>query len=162
MLKASRAGVLRFGTTIKLVLVFVGFGLVAWVFFQLFKNRGLLSAQDMYLFFPGDMELRPLYEHLLTMSSGALAPLYKAANYIAQSPAVFSELFDAHLPENAYLVHIHFELQVIFFRLFQVLIVYSKMHFLGSTQVSSMGLLLIGVFSQLQFWLFASDILRPR
>lgn len=102
MLKASRAGVLRFGTTIKLVLVFVGFGLVAWVFFQLFKNRGLLSAQDMYLFFPGDMELRPLYEHLLTMSSGALAPLYKAANYIAQSPAVFSELFDAHLPENAY------------------------------------------------------------
>lgn len=100
---ASRLGDIKIGRALAILMGVVVFALAIWAFMRLFASRGLLSAQQLYLFVPGDMSMRPFYESLLAQTSGAIEPLYKVANYIAQSPAVFSRIFEYNIPDTSFL-----------------------------------------------------------
>lgn len=76
--------------------------LIVYAFMTLFSVRGLLAADEQYRFYYGDMPLKPWALNLFELSNGAVQPIYRAMDYIGQSPFVFSYIFIHEIPSQLY------------------------------------------------------------
>lgn len=89
-------------TIFRRLLMFLAIALVIYTFFVLFTVRGQLSADEQYRFYYGDMPLKPWASFLFDLTNGAVQPVYRAIDYIGQSPFVFSYLFEHYIPDRLY------------------------------------------------------------
>lgn len=69
-------------------------------FMVLFDVRGLSTANDIFRFSPGDMALTAIASDFYQITNGAINPIYKAIDYIAQAPFVFSVIFEDCFPSD--------------------------------------------------------------
>lgn len=76
--------------------------LVIYAFYVLFSVRGQLAANEQYRFYYGDMPLKPWALALFDATHGAVQPVFRAIDYIGQSPFVFSYIFEHYMPEHVY------------------------------------------------------------
>lgn len=89
-------------TVLRRLFVLTMIALVIYAFFILFSVRGQLAADEQYRFYYGDMPLKPWAVFLFDSTNSAIQPVYKAIDYIGQSPFVFSYLFEHYIPEHLY------------------------------------------------------------
>lgn len=75
---------------------------ILYAFFVLFAVRGNLSADEQWRFYPGDMPLTDSARKLYLATGGVVEPIYRAIDYIGQSPFVFSYLFVHYIPDSIY------------------------------------------------------------
>lgn len=76
--------------------------LIIYAFFVLFSVRGQLTADEQYRFYYGDMPLKPWAAFLFDATNGAVQPIFRAVDYVGQSPFVFSYLFEHYIPDRLY------------------------------------------------------------
>lgn len=86
----------------RLLACIVLVALVLYAFYILFSVRGTLAADEQYRFYYGDMPLKSWAYNLYSATHGAVDPIYKAIDYIGQSPYVFSYIFIHFLPDHMY------------------------------------------------------------
>lgn len=60
---------------------------------SLFGTRGMYTAPEQYLFYKGDISLRPIYAKIYELTNGLVNPLYKASMYYTHSIPVFTKTF---------------------------------------------------------------------
>lgn len=90
------------GSNFKKIIVGFWCFMILWVIYNLFKNRGYYSANEVYLFNYGDMELRAWAESLYYISNGAIDPIYKMSMYLSHPVAAFPYIFSNNMPEHMY------------------------------------------------------------
>lgn len=92
----------RLKTVLRWMFVLLLVALIIIAFYVLFSVRGQLAADEQYRFYYGDMPLKPWAAILFDSTDGAVQPLFRAIDYIGQSPFVFSYLFEHYNPDKLY------------------------------------------------------------
>lgn len=77
------------------IFICVFISILAFFTLYLFSSRGIMTAPEQYLWYPGDIKLRPIYEKIYAATHGMVNPLYKASFYLTHSIPVFTKIYPA-------------------------------------------------------------------
>ncbi len=72
------------------------------IFFYVFNTRLHVEAPYKYEFIPGDMALKPFWQDLYNVTDGGIDPLLMLADYMGESPFVFSGNWVFYQPDHIY------------------------------------------------------------
>ena len=76
------------------IIICVGIiGILGYFTLSLFSTRGIYTAPEQYLFYSGDIKIRPVYDKLYSETHGMVNPLYKASLYFTHSIPVFTKVY---------------------------------------------------------------------
>ncbi|MCM1213735.1 MAG: O-antigen polysaccharide polymerase Wzy [Lachnospiraceae bacterium] len=77
----------------RILICIVIIGILGYFTLSLFSTRGEHTAPEQYLFYPGDVTLRPVYGKIYSATHGMVNPLYKASLYFTHSIPVFTKTY---------------------------------------------------------------------
>ena len=84
------------------LIVLVSAVVILNIVYDLFQNRGLMRADQLYLFSVGDMIVKPTWQAALQKSNYSLQGLFRIFSYFGQPIPVFSYIFVHYMPKKIY------------------------------------------------------------
>lgn len=84
---------IKFRPKIKKIIIFFLLIYIGVLIYNLFENRGIYDASELFMVIPGDVKLKNWAEVMLKWSNGALDPIYKFFYYCNHSIFVFAYMF---------------------------------------------------------------------